>query len=154
MHREYNVLNVSSGSSDWRCYALSNFPCFPFELDGAIFVSVEGFIQGIKFPEEYPQRWEAFNLWGKKAKLIGEDARRANVWWKGSQIPYGSTEHHLLIGRAIAAKFHCNSGARFALASTGNAKLVHNVGPESPHTSLPADIFCKILTDLRSQLRG
>ena len=147
------TLNVSSGSLDWRAHALSNFPCFPFVLDRVAIASAEGFIQGIKFPQDDPRRQEAFRSWGKNAKRIGESASREHVWWNDCQLPYNSPAHRDLIERAIVAKFSYNEGARLALISTGDIVLVHDVEPESPFTSLPAAVFCRILTDIRTQLR-
>ena len=146
------VINVSSGSEDWRAHTLSNFPCFPFELDGMTFASVEGFIQGIKLPEEDSRRQQAFTLWGKHAKQIGTEAKRESVWWNGQQFVYGENDHRALIRRAIVAKFYYNEGARLALMATGDAELIHDVGPESPHTSLTAAYFCEILRAIRWRL--
>lgn len=38
-----------------------------------------------------------------------------------------------------------------SLLSTIGKKITHNVGPESPTTSLPKDLFCKILTRIRDK---
>src|SRR4051812_16505029 len=125
-------LNVSSGSGDWRAYALSNFPCFPFVLDGKPFASPEGFIQGIKFPPSDPRREEAFKLWGKRAKEIGLQAESVSVWWDDKCFGYNSQEHQSLIKRAIRQKFIYNNGAADALIATVGIELIHDVGPESP----------------------
>ncbi|MBI5732839.1 hypothetical protein HY967_02685, partial [Candidatus Jorgensenbacteria bacterium] len=62
------TLNVWSKSTDWRARYLSNFAADPFELEGEGFASVEGFIQGIKYPLDDPRREQAFNSVGKEAK--------------------------------------------------------------------------------------
>ena len=77
------TLNISSTSNDWRGLALSNFGLSPFVLDGVLFASVEGFIQGIKFREGDPQRDAAFASSGWPAKHLGEyrgSQRRALGW--------------------------------------------------------------------------
>lgn len=146
------VLNISSRSDDWRARRLSNFSTDPFVLDGEKFASVEGFIQGTKFPEEHPIRQQAFQSVGIEAKRFGKKAERKLAWWKGTAIPYGSIEHQKLIERAIRAKFIQNEGAMKALIATKGVILTHDLGhPDPPNTSLPADVFCNILTKIREE---
>jgi hypothetical protein len=146
------TLNVNNASSDWRGHVLANFPAYPFMLDGAVLASVEGFVQGIKFPERHPSRTAAFSSWGDVAKRLGSDAERFSVWWNGVEVAYGADAHHRLIARAIRAKFAFNEGARLALKATEGLMLQHDIGPESPSTSLPASVFCRILSELRDEL--
>ncbi|AUC97805.1 hypothetical protein CWS35_28845 [Bradyrhizobium sp. SK17] len=148
------TLNISSASSDWRGLALSNFVLSPFVLDGALYASVEGFIQGIKFREDDINRRTAFALSGWPAKYLGDTADRSGAYWQGRRIPYGSDDHHRLIERAIRARILQCEGLRAALESTAGTTLVHApaAGVESPATSLPALVFCRILTQLRSEL--
>lgn len=146
------ILNVSSKSDDWRARRLSNFSADSFTLDGEKFSSVEGFIQGTKFPEGHPARQQAFQAVGKEAKRFGKDAERKMVWWKEQEITYGSLEHRQLIERAIRAKFEQNSDAMKALLATEGTVLTHSLGyPDPPNTSLPASIFCNILTRIREE---
>lgn len=147
-------LNVSSTSTDWRGMALSNFSLSPFILDGMLFASVEGFIQGIKFPEGDPRRAVAFCSSGWEAKNLASQADRSAVYWAKTALGYGSFEHHQLIGRAIRARIEQSIGLQKALISTDGLTLIHETGsePESPATSLPATVFCSILTDLREEL--
>jgi len=145
-------LNVSSKSDDWRARRLSNFSNDSFVLDGVKVASVEGFIQGIKFPEKSPLRKQAFQEVGIHAKLLGKQAHNKFVWWKGKKIDYGSNRHHRLIAQAMEAKFLQNKGAAMSLACTKGMVLTHEVGSESPKTSLPSKVFCKILTEIRKSL--
>jgi len=131
---------------------LANYPLFPFLLDGVLLASVEGFIQGIKFPQTHPSRALAFLAHADAAKRYAEQAERVSVWWNDEVLAYGSDSHHGLIARAIRAKFYYNRGAQLALRATEGMELKHNVGPELPTTSLPASVFCRILTDLRDEL--
>lgn len=152
---EMQVLNIYSESSDWRARRLSNFSAGPFVLDGQGVASVEGFIQGTKFPEGHILRQEAFRSYGTKAKRIGKEAERKLVWWKGRVISYGSAEHHQLIERAIRAKFEQNPEVMRALLATEGMTLTHDLGhPELPNTSLPAKVFCDILTRIREKALG
>lgn len=152
MNEDKTVLNVNAFSSDWRAYALANFPLFPFVLDGVTIASVEGFVQGIKLPPENPLRQKAFLSHSHTAKQFGEAAARVHVWWGNQVLPYGSPEHHELIARGIRAKFFCNGGLQIALRATEELRLIHDLGHESPTTSLPASVFCQILTSLRTEL--
>jgi predicted NAD-dependent protein-ADP-ribosyltransferase YbiA (DUF1768 family) len=148
------TINVSSTSTDWRGQALSNFGLSPFVLDGTLFASVEGFIQGIKFPEGDPRRAAAFVSSGWDAKRRGDTADRSGAYWGGERIPYGSPEHHRLIERAMRARIAQSRGLQEALRSTAGATLIHRVGTgaESPTTSLPVSVFCRILTEIRAEL--
>lgn len=148
------VLNISGGSSDWRESMLSNFPLCPFILDGVLCASIEGFVQAIKLPIGHPDRESIFLMWGSRAKKMGALAENKFIWWQGKTIEYGSPAHHYLIAMAIEAKFAQNHGAARALATTVGYTLIHEVGPESPKTSLPKEVFCKILTDLRIKMFG
>lgn len=153
MSQADNTLNVSSTSSDWKGVALSNFQLSPFSLDGILFASIEGFIQGIKFPEGDARREQAFVSSGWEAKNLAGEADRSGAYWQGRKFVYGSSEHHRLIERAIRARIAQNSGLAQVLASTGDATLVHITNePESPTTSLPAVVFCRILNQMRDEL--
>ena len=147
-------LNVSYISTDWRGVALSNFSLSPFVLDDTLFASVEGFIQGTKFPQGDPRRDQAFQSSAWDAKKLGEQADRSGAYWADKCIAYGSTEHHQLIERAIRARIEQSVGLRKVLTSTVGLTLIHDTGhgSESAVTSLPAAVFCKILTDLRDAL--
>ncbi|CAB3773783.1 hypothetical protein [Paraburkholderia humisilvae] len=153
MNIKPTVLNISSTSADWRGLALSNFGLSPFVFNGMLFASVEGFIQGIKFPQGDPRRSEAFNLSGWDAKHLGDQADRSGAYWQEVCLPYGSAQHHQLIEGAIRARIAQSLGLQQALLSTEGSVLVHNTGRvESPTTSLPAAVFCRILTDIRGEL--
>lgn len=145
--------NISSTAPDWRGQALSNFVLSPFVLDGQLLASVEGFIQGIKFAPHDARRVAIFETFGMQAKQAGAQAERRVVWWQDQELAYGSAAHHALIGRAIRARILQSEGLTTALASTRGHALVHlTPEPESPATSLPATVFCAILTQLREEI--
>lgn len=150
-------LNIVGSGSDWRARLLSNFAATPFRFGWISFVSVEGFIQGIKFPKDDPRREAAFAMSGVKAKRMSRKAARAHgrkfVWWWGRAITYGSNDHHRLIAEAIGAKVMQNPSVQRALRATEGMELIHDFGrPESKTTSLPARVFVRILTELRGEL--
>ena len=144
------TLNVSAKSDDLRAARLSNFSPDAFTLGRLTFASVEGFIQGIMWPLEHPNRVAAFASVGFAAKRFGRTAERTFIWWQGLAAPFGSPDHHWLITQAIKAKFEQNPDAMAALVATKGLTLIHDLGhPESPTTSLPAAVFCAILTRVR-----
>jgi hypothetical protein len=53
----------------------------------------------------------------------------------------------------MRARISQSKGLQEALKSTGNATLIHETGAsESPITSLPASVFCRILREIRAEL--
>lgn len=156
------TLNIVADSSDWRARLLSNFAATPFVLGGQSFASVEGFIQGIKFPFGDARRRRTFALAGISAKKMGREAardygsdfyERVYVWWDGEAINYGSVFHQVVIFQAIVAKVIQNPKVREALLATSDLDLIHDLGhPESARTSLPAAVFTDFLTALREEL--
>lgn len=152
---EEETINVSSGSKDKVARRLSNFSKDRFTIDGIEMASVEGFVQGIKFPLSDARREIVFALSGFEAKKIGGEASEFGykfVWWKDKAIKYGSAEHYRLNERAIRAKFKQNTEAMIALLSTKDKKITHELGgEESSTTCLPKKIFCDILTRIREE---
>lgn len=150
---ENKTLNIYSKSDDSRGRILSNFSHHPFVLDGQHFESVEGFIQGIAFPEGDPRKEAAFKAWGSAAKKFEEEQERKFVWWNGEEIVFGSPGEHALIERAIRAKFEQNPEAKEALIATKGLGLTHVLPePEHKNTCLPAKVFCAILMKIREEI--
>jgi predicted NAD-dependent protein-ADP-ribosyltransferase YbiA (DUF1768 family) len=148
-----STINIAANSDDWRGVALSNFCLSPFVLDGVLLASVEGFIQGIKFPPGDPQRDLAFVASGFAAKEFSARASGESIWWRDERHGYASSGHLALIERAIRARIAQNSGLQATLRSTGSATIVHETGmPESPTTSLKTADFCRILSAARDEL--
>ena len=154
MPDETTHVNIASTSDDWRGRALSNFALSPFVFDGVLFASIEGFIQGIKFPESDPRRQQAFHLAGWDAKRIGAQAERSGAYWQGQCLVYGSVAHQQVIEAAIRARMAQSTGLQEALVSTADAVIIHDTGqPESTTTSLPGTVFCRLMTAIRDELR-
>jgi len=147
------TINVAFTSDDWRGVAMSNFVLSPFELDGRLLASVEGFIQGIKFPPGHPARERAFVSSAWEAKQCGQGADKQYAYWGDARLEFGSVEHHRLVERALRARFAQNEGLRRVLRSTRDLDILHETGePEPGRTSLPAALFCRILGDIRDAL--
>lgn len=155
-----NVANIGLGGQH---SILSNLAPTPFTLEGIFFASAEAFIQCIKYPE-CPKRDRIALLDGYPAKRAGRkpnarirkdlaEGREAFVHWKGEAIPYRSEAHMKLIETALRAKFGSSPEAAKALIQTGDAAITHDLGhKENPLTSLPAAVFCDILTRIREQM--
>lgn len=156
-----NTFNIHSKSRDETARLLSNFINRPFEIDGYWMASVEGFIQGIKFPVGDKRRQRAFASTGGFAKKLGLGVRYPDIFFNvehprggyyAAMSDYGSDIHHHQIERAIRAKFEQNDDCIEALLATKGLELTHDTGePESPDTSLPAKVFCDILTRIREE---
>lgn len=147
------TINVSSGSRNYVERVLSNLSRSEFYLGGYCFQSVEGLLQGIKFPPDEPIRYEAFRLSGLPAKKLSEKAKNKSVWLlDGREVPYGCEKHQELLKIAIEAKFKQNPDLMQVLVSTGDEPIIHELGlPENPKTSLPKEQFCQILMDIRAE---
>lgn len=151
------AMNIASGAG-WPAGKCSNFPASPFTIDGVWCASMEGFIQALKHPDPEMQA-HICTLVGRKAKFKGKKLnkkvkRSGCVWWQGREIKFRSKEHVDLIERALRCKFTQNDSARRALLATGDAVLTHNTGHrESPHTSLPARDFIRMLYKIRTELQ-
>ena len=135
---------------------MSNFSPHPFILDGVRCQTVEAFIQGIKFPPGDPRREQIFAMNGLHAWKMRVHAQSDYVWWGEETLTYRSPEHSALIRRAIEAKFAQNPNALEALKSTEGLTIIHEPGgsPESPLSSLPAVVYCRILTEIREAALG
>lgn len=156
------TLNIASYSEDWRSRLLSTFAHTPFELTcGWAAVrceSVEGFWQGLKFPEGSPVREHVFGLWGIDAKRAGAGAPASDaIEFCGRLVIRGSAEHHALAEMAMRAKVEQNAEVRDALLAAHGLKLTHHLvdekgDPVPDSLTLPAAVFCAIWTRLRDDV--
>jgi len=130
---------------------ISNFSPTPFELDGARYASVEGFWQGLKFPDE-PDRRRLAVLHGSQAKDAGYHAPRSDVIsYRGQVVRVGTWEHWRLMEAACAAKFEQCEAAQAALRSTGERPLTHRMRQDS--RTIPGVILADVWMRLRRKLR-
>lgn len=147
------TLNIHSRSQDTRARMLSPLFSRPFELDGHMFSSFEGFFNGIKFPEGDPRRKRAFASSYGYAQRFGDEAQNVWVWWGGKRIPFGSRTHIEIITQAHRASILQNDDLKQVLADTGNLELTHKIETrEDPIYS--EKMFCETLTKLRSELEA
>lgn len=145
------TLNISSKSEDWRARLLSNFAATPFTLFGKRFASVEGFWQGLKFPEGSPEQEKVFRMVGYEAKKAGKKApKRSTFTWRGKIYRIGSPEHQNLMRQALWAKFTQDRRAREALLETKGMVLTHIMPKDS--VTIPGAVFAGMLMEIREKL--
>ena len=146
-------MDISRGKG-YPTSALSNFAPHPFSIDGIECVSMEGFLQSLKFKAIDMQR-VICTLVGMAAKKkgAGKDWKKRQVlYWKGIAIDRHSAAYQQLLDRAFDA-LATNDGFKRALLATGNATLTHSIGKADPHdTILTRREFCSRLERIREQL--
>ena len=157
------TFNIASYSDDWRSRLLSTFAHTPFTLSCAgrtiQCASVEGFWQGLKWPEGSADRERVFGLWALEAKLASQGApATTHVRFCGRDVVMGSPEHHDLARLAIRAKLEQNAEVQRALEATDDLIFTHilldETGAQYPDSlTLPASVFCAIWTELRRDWR-
>jgi predicted NAD-dependent protein-ADP-ribosyltransferase YbiA (DUF1768 family) len=142
-------LNITSRSPT-PLRLISNFAHTPFILDGSSYASIEGFWQGLKFPEDTDRRRLAA-LYGSEAKDAGFYAPASEeLNYRGRKVRIGTWEHRQLMERACDAKFQQNEKAAAALRMTSKRPLVHRTKPDSK--TIPGVIMAEIWMRIRDQL--
>lgn len=143
-------MDIGSGTG-YPSAALSNFAPHPFEIDGVLCNSMEGFLQSLKFSNPDMQI-EVCKLVGKQAKFKGKKKKwwkTQTLWWRGTEIKRDSEEYQNLLDRAFYALSQ-NEGFKKALIATGNATLTHSIGKnDQSATVLTRQEFCSRLTKIR-----
>ncbi len=131
---------------------ISNLAETPFMMDGRHYASIEGFWQGLKFPDQ-GERSRVAALSGKEARNAARKAPDQPSFVYGRDtMAFGSPGHHALMRRACDAKFTQHLIAREALLSTGDRPLVHRVARDS--IAIPGALMADIWMRLRDALRG
>ena len=145
--------------SPWPGNMLSNFAQTPFVIDGVTCSCSEAFIQSLKSsdPEEQVKlcSLQGKEAWERGSKLTDRIFSAGCVWWLGEILPLHSIEHFQLVRRGLVAKFNQSEVARDALIGSGTAKLLHDFGkPKGSRESLPIEVFCDIITDIRNVIQS
>jgi predicted NAD-dependent protein-ADP-ribosyltransferase YbiA (DUF1768 family) len=148
-------MNIGSGNS-YPANALSNFSPHPFVLDGVQIISMEGFLQALKFDKPHIQE-AVCQLVGRAAKSRGRARNhhwqsRQRLWWKGKEYARDGVPYQQLLTRAYDAMFEQSDSFRRALRATGKATLTHSIGHnDSSKTVLTEREFMLQLHGLRYQ---
>lgn len=152
------MIDIKSTSTDQRSAELSNFYPHIFLFEEMVCVTMEGFLQSLKFKHRQTQH-DVCMMYGDQAKKFVKQ-RDQNaiwqkdqiVWWKGKAYPRRSEEFSELITRAYDALSN-KSTFRKALLATGSHELCHTIGEKNPRkTILTEREFCGQLTRLRAKL--
>jgi predicted NAD-dependent protein-ADP-ribosyltransferase YbiA (DUF1768 family) len=148
-------MDIKSGNSYPSC-ALSNFAPHPFEMDGVLCNSMEGFLQSLKFDKQHIQV-EVCKLVGSKAKARGREKdwrKTQTLYWDGQEYKRDSEEYRKLLNRAYSLLFAQNEKFRNALMATNNAVLTHSIGKSNmKETILTEHEFCSRLMKLRENYK-
>ena len=150
---ERKPLNVASNASEAIGKKLSNFAERRFVLDGRHYHCVEGWYQGLKWPEKR-KRAEIAKLAGPSAKRAGKGAPKLDRFiYEGEEYKFGSPGHHELVKAAVRASLEQNPEIAEAFRLTYPRPIEHDTGrPEDPGTSLTGSKFAQILEEIRQEL--
>lgn len=121
-------------------------------MDGRIYASIEGWYQGLKWPDA-ARRAEAAKLSGSRAKNAAKGAPKAAAFlYEGRTYAFGSEEHHALVKIAIRASLAQHAEVKAAFVATRPRPIVHDPGrKERAGTALPAAKFARILEEIREE---
>lgn len=126
------VLDIHSKGEYPSC-ALSNFAEYEFFIDNIKCLSMEGFLQSLKFKNVKKQK-QVCLLSGKEAKnstrhtLAQTRWRKThNLYWQGKRINRFSDEYQMLLDKAYKSLSE-NLGFRKALMDSSPYTLAHSIG--------------------------
>jgi len=144
-------INIVFDSKDDRWRPIGNLALTPFSLRGRAYASVEGFWQGLKFPEA-AERARVAALWGKPARTAGlRQGQPDRFDLDGVTYMAGGAAHRALMLEACQAKFAQNLEARQALVATGERPLTHRVRRDSK--TIPGVVLAEFWMRIRQGLR-
>lgn len=130
-----NCIDIHSKGEYPSC-ALSNFDKYEFCVDGVKCLSMEGFLQSLKFKNAAKQR--------RVCLLSGVDAKKSsrcnisqlrwrlthNLYWQGKLISRYSDEYQKLLDRAYS-ELSRNEGFIKALKASSGNTLIHSIGKKN-----------------------
>ena len=147
-------MDIGSGSG-YPASALSNFSPHPFEIDGILCASMEGWLQSLKFKSPDMQA-EVCKLVGKAAKFKGKNKKwwmEQKLYWQGVEYGRHDKEYQDLLDRAYD-ELGKNSSFRKALLASNDAVLTHSMGKnDESKTVITTREFCSRLTKLRRKFK-
>lgn len=145
-------INIHSRIADPALRLIGNLAHTPFELDGKLYQSIEGFWQGLKF-DDPEDRKRIAELHGTAAKRAGEAASAQDAFeYRGERFRVGRPDHWRLMREACHAKFTQCDPARRALLSTGERPLTHRMKRDSE--TIPGVVMADIWMRIRARLRA
>lgn len=144
-------LNVEFSSQ-----SLSIFSKYPFAIDGVNCISVESFLQSLKFKNLEKQK-SICDMPPERARKLGNRKtlwkKTGNLWWKGAKIKRSSSEYQLLLNR-VFEELYKNSNFARALKYCGNIEILRTVATiNAKNVILSEDEFVSRLISMRSMLQ-
>jgi predicted NAD-dependent protein-ADP-ribosyltransferase YbiA (DUF1768 family) len=148
--RQAEPINITYDGLPMPLKLIANLAETSFELDGRFYASVEGFWQGLKYPDE-ADRARVADLAGHAAKNAAPRCEPGDrIVYEGREIVVGTIDHWALMERACRAKFEQDEDARAALVSTGSRPIEHKVPVDS--RTIPGVVMADIWTRIRADL--
>jgi predicted NAD-dependent protein-ADP-ribosyltransferase YbiA (DUF1768 family) len=147
---EMHPINCASSSDEQVGQDVSNFAHTPFIFRGIEFASVEGFYQGIKFPEG-EKRAKVFAMHGVYARSAGKKAKTKQTTFDGQTFTMGSPEHHAIMKEAIRAKMEQHPEIARAFVATRPRPIIHDTGRPARKSAFPVEVFCRIVSEIREE---
>lgn len=151
--------NVASNSKNRIEKRLSNLDYAPFVFNGQAYASIEGFWQGLKFPEGSEMRAQVAAMSGLSSKRIGDTAEKSETFqYLDETYQVGLARHQSLMKLALRAKFAQNPDCLQLLLATGDAQIIHEPKmkdgtPYPDSTTIPAEVFSRFLMEIRDEFR-
>lgn len=147
-------MDIKSGAG-YPASALSNFAPHPFEIDGVLCNSMEGFLQSLKFKEPHIQV-EVCKLVGYAAKKRGKNKNwqfNQKLYWNGVEYDRHGKEYQELLDRAYF-ELSKNDSFKRALLATNNSTIEHSMGrTDESQTVLTRREFCRRLMQIRERIK-
>lgn len=130
---------------------LSNLYMKPFIMDNVTYMSLEGFLQSLRFEYATDANRVAM-LCGVEAKMAGRNKpiREDRLWYKGEPFNRHSKWYQKLLERAFMCCFAQNTMFQCAISNTRDMVLTHTIGKDDPtQTILTNSEFIGLLMGLR-----
>ncbi|MDQ5934632.1 MAG: hypothetical protein QG574_1938 [Cyanobacteriota bacterium erpe_2018_sw_21hr_WHONDRS-SW48-000092_B_bin.40] len=150
MSNEAMPINCASCSDEEVGRQMSNFAHTPFVFRGREYASVEGFYQGIKFPEE-EKRIKIAAMHGVYARSAGKKAKTKQTTFDGQTFMMGSPEHHAVMKEAIRCKMEQHPEITKAFVATRPRPIIHDTGRPARKSAFPVEVFCQIIGEMREE---
>jgi hypothetical protein len=150
-----NIIDIHS-KGEYPSYALSNFAEYEFYIDDVKCLSMEGFLQSLKFKTVKKQK-QVCLLSGKVAKnstrhTIAQLRWRIthNLYWQGKRINRFSDEYQMLLDKAYKSLAE-NHGFHKALMDSSPYTFAHSIGKTDNRKTVLKKIRClNRTTDIRT----
>lgn len=136
--------------------SLSVFSKFAFAIDGVKCISVESFLQSLKFKNVEKQK-SICDMPPEQARKLGNKKkwwkRTGNLWWKGNKIKRTSSEYQALLNRVFDELYKNNDFTR-VLMDCGNIEIIKVAdATSSQNVILSEDEFVSRLINMRRLLQ-